>query len=73
MTALDARAPTVRWGYLDLNQAERAPGYEPPMVIQELIGEIPYHLFFLTYSMKKAISFKACFELRYFKLLFVKD
>jgi hypothetical protein len=73
MTALEAMAPTVRWGYLDLNQAERAPGYEPPMVIQELMEEMPYHLSFLTSSIKNAISFKACFEFRYFKLLFVKD
>jgi hypothetical protein len=32
-TALDAIAPIVRCGYLYLNQAESAPGYEPPMVI----------------------------------------
>lgn len=25
-TALEAIAPTVKWGYLDLNQAESAPG-----------------------------------------------
>ena len=36
MTALEANASTVRWGYLALNQAERAPGYEPPIVIHLL-------------------------------------
>lgn len=40
MTALEARAPTVRCGYFDLNHAESAPGYDPPIVIQGFAGEI---------------------------------
>ena len=31
MTPDDDQAATARFGYLLLNQAERAPGYEPPM------------------------------------------
>jgi len=73
MTALEASAPTVRCGYFDLNHAERAPGYEPPIVIQGLAGEILYSLFFLSSYMKNAISFKACLEFRYLRLLFVND
>jgi hypothetical protein len=73
MTALEARAPTVRCGYFDLNHAESAPGYDPPIVIHEFAGEILYNLFLLSSSMKNAISFKACLELRYFKFSFVKD
>jgi hypothetical protein len=34
MTAEEARAPTVKNGYLDLNHADIAPGYDPPIVIQ---------------------------------------
>jgi hypothetical protein len=37
MTPLEAIAPTVKCGYLDLNQAERAPGYDPPIVIHLLV------------------------------------
>ena len=36
MTALEAIAAMVRCGYLYLNQADKAPGYEPPTVIQGL-------------------------------------
>lgn len=32
MTALDAIAPTVKCGNFDLNQADKAPGYDPPTV-----------------------------------------
>lgn len=32
-TADEARAPTVKCGYLYLNQADKPPGYDPPIVI----------------------------------------
>lgn len=33
MTALEAIAPMVKCGYLYLNQADNAPGYDPPIVM----------------------------------------
>ena len=34
MTALEATAAITRCGYLYLNQAARAPAYDPPAIIQ---------------------------------------
>ena len=44
-TAEEAKAPTVRWGYLYRNQADSAPGYDPPTVYHDKSGETPYILF----------------------------
>ena len=32
ITADEPHAPAVNYGYFDLNQADIAPGYEPPIV-----------------------------------------
>ncbi len=42
ITPLDDKAPIVKWGYLYLNQADSAPGYEPPIVIHGFLGVILY-------------------------------
>lgn len=67
MTALDARAPTVKWGYLYLNQADKAPGYDPPTVIHWFLSDILYILLAFIYPMKNAKSLRACSEFKYFR------
>jgi hypothetical protein len=37
ITADEAIAPTVKCGYLYLNQALKAPGYDPPIVTQGVV------------------------------------
>lgn len=37
ITADEAIAPMVKCGYLYLNQALKAPGYEPPIVIHGVL------------------------------------
>jgi len=59
ITAELAIAPTVRWGYLYLNQALIAPGYEPPIVIQGVVEETPWIPVFLVELIKLAKSDKA--------------
>jgi hypothetical protein len=39
ITAEEANAPTVKKGYFDLNQADIAPGYDPPIVTH---GDLNY-------------------------------
>jgi hypothetical protein len=46
-TALDAKFPTVKCGYLNLNQADRAPGYEPPTAIHGIFAFTPCFCYFL--------------------------
>ena len=66
-TALEAIAPIVICGYLFLNQAERAPGYDPPIVIHGFFGVILYWPDFDICFIKYARSFKACYAFKYFK------
>jgi hypothetical protein len=51
MTALEAIAPTVKCGNLDLNQADNAPGYDPPTVIH-LFDPTPCIFFSVIYEIK---------------------
>jgi hypothetical protein len=66
ITALEAIAPTVKWGYLDLNQADKAPGYDPPTVIHLLSYVTPCNLFDLIFEMKYAKSLKAFYAVKNF-------
>lgn len=44
--------PIVKWLYRYLNQADKAPGYEPPIVITGVFYVIPNLLLFFKYLIK---------------------
>ena len=56
--ALVATAPDIKWGYLILSQADRAPEYDPPNEIQRFFS---VRLYLSTMKPQKlAISANAC-------------
>lgn len=71
-TALEPIAPIVRWGYLFLNHADNAPGYDPPIVIQGFYP-IPCSPNFLTSKIKYAKSLSACYVFRYLRFTLESD